>query len=156
MTNPPALNTHVLTYTPVRQVHQEQSAATIRRNVSCTAAANTRSAYRKQADRDKSKSKQARGTQRLPSSEDDSHQPGCMFVLLNMKQLHSLTQATRLPSLTFEVKKFLSFPCFPLLREKKTSVASPGGIRCLLSPGRLLWCVDSKMRGKLMKLHLDE
>lgn len=59
------------------------------------------------------------GTQSLLGSEPDSHPPGCMFVPLNMKQLHSLTGATLFLSLTFEVeKKILSFPMFsPAVRK---------------------------------------
>lgn len=137
MTNPLPQNTHC-TYTLVRQVHRECSATLIRRHVSCTAAANTRSAYRKQADKDKSKS-----TQPLLSSEADSHPPGCMFVILNMKQLHSLTQAALLLNLAFEVKmKFLLSPVFPS-REEKTS---RGGIRRPLFFYPLLFRATSPVR----------
>lgn len=117
MTNPLPLNTHTFAHT--RQWDKLCLATVIRWHVSCTAAANTRSAYRKQADKSTST-----GTQPLLSSEAESHSPGCMFVILNMKQLHSLTQATLLLNLGFVVKKkSLSFPMFSLSWRKHLSIS---------------------------------
>lgn len=84
----PLLNTHAHTR---RQTHCECLDTLIQWHVLCTAAANTRSAYRKQADKDKSK---RTNTQRLLSSAAASHHLAYMFGILNMKHVQPSTSHT--------------------------------------------------------------
>lgn len=106
MTQPPALrHAHTLTHTHVYAASRAGWLGVCWATFSCTAAANTRSAYRKQAGEDKSRSDGAAG-HAIAARVCGPLSPGprCVFVLLNMERLHSRTAAAPLLSLPFEAK----------------------------------------------------
>lgn len=165
MTQPPALrHAHTLTRICSKPGRSSRCVCVWRgvsSTFSCTAAANTRSAYRKQAGEDKSRSDGAAG-HAIAARVCGRLSPTlrCVFVLLNMKRLHSRTGASVWPSEP-KHKPFLTFLIVSNLIVHGSHVATlplqPRNSPTLTWTFYFLFfqrCRDPEMRAKLMEIPL--